>query len=330
MATTGRRDGVLLMALGLLVAACTWWCDTRQQAARIESGGSVLASWGFARPGSPTASPPGSMTNRLGMSLVLVPAGRFTMGSRDSDPAREDDETPHRVQLTDPFYLGVHEVTVGQFRRFVESTGYRTEGEEDPKGSLAWSVGIRQFQRHPRYTWRDAGFAQTDDHPVVLVSWNDAMAFCHWLQAVEGRPYRLPTEAEWEWACRAGTDTRFWIGDSATELYQVARVSGEGHEDGRGGPINGTAPVGRGAANGFGLYDMHGNVWEWCADWYGRDFYAHSPAVNPRGPARGKERVLRGGAFDQRPHRARSANRAHNAPFYRDYATGFRVALDVR
>ena len=142
-------------------------------------------------------------TNSLGMQLVLIPPGVFWMGSSQSDSYRKDDELPqHRVRITRPFYFGMCEVTVGEFRRFVEAKAYQTDAERDGQGGFGWDG--KAFVQKPAYTWLNAGFPQTDDHPVVNVSWNDAVAFCQWLAQEEKRAYRLPTEAEWEYACRAG------------------------------------------------------------------------------------------------------------------------------
>ena len=155
---------------------------------------------------------------------------------------------------------------------FVRETNYKTEAERD--------------------NWRNAGFPQTDEHPVVNVSWNDAVAFCDWLSQKERRTYRLATEAEWEYACRAGTTTLFSSGDDPKSLVEVANLGGmdDGHRF--------TAPVGSLRANAFGLHDMHGNVWEMCADWFAADYYARSPETDPTGPSNGSQRVERGQTWD--------------------------------
>ena len=213
------------------------------------------------------------ITNSIGMKLTLIPAGTFLMGSPDSDKNAHDDEKPqHRVRITRPFYLGVYEVTRGQFRRFVDDSGYQTEAEKDGKGGCGWNEDAKKFEQNPRYTWLNPGFEQTDLHPVVNVSWNDAVAFAEWLGRKEGRTYRLPTEAEWEYACRAGTTTLYFPGDDAEALAEVGNVADatarEKYPDWtyaiavRDGFVY-TAPVGRYRLNAWGLHDMHGNVWEW-------------------------------------------------------------------
>ena len=129
------------------------------------------------------------------------------------------------MRITQPFYLGVHEVTRGQFRRFVDEAGYQTEAEKDGKGGWGWNEETKKFEQNPRFTWQNPGFEQTDEHPVVNVSWNDAVAFIAWLSRKEGKTYRLPTEAEWEYACRAGTTTRYSCGDDPEGLAAVGNVA---------------------------------------------------------------------------------------------------------
>src|SRR5581483_3890845 len=158
-------------------------------------------------------------------------------------------------------------------------------------------------------TWRTPGFPQDDDHPVVCVSWNDAAAFCAWLTRAAGRVYRLPTEAEWEYACRAGTTTPFHFGES----LGPAEANIDGAQPYGGAPPGpsrgGTTRVGSYPANGFGLHDMHGNVYEWCGDWYDPGYYAVSDGRDPRGPASGSERCVRGGAWNTAAVRCRSGCR---------------------
>ena len=155
------------------------------------------------------------IVNSLGMQLAYIPAGKFGMGSPKDEPGRKDEERRHEVRLTREFYLGVHEVTVGQFRAFVRESGYKTDSDKDGKGS--WGITPNgKFERDAKYDWKGPGFDQGDDHPVVDVSWNDAKAFCTWLSVKEGKSYRLPTEAEWEYACRAGTRTAYSFGDRSS------------------------------------------------------------------------------------------------------------------
>ena len=295
-----------------------------------------------------SSSLPKTITNSIGMKLNLIPAGEFQMGSnisaeeverrfKDFDAEAEyyNNEHPqHRVRISKPFYLGVYEVTVGQFRQFVSSADYKTEAESDGEGGSGWNESAGKFEgRDPKYNWRNAGFAQTDSHPVVNVTWNDAVAFCDWLSAKEGAQYRLPSEAEWEYACRAGTKTLYYSGDDPESLAQVGNVA-----DGtarakystwktisnRDGYVF-TAPAGRFEPNSFGLHDMHGNLWEWCNDWYGDQYYETSPSFDPGGPASGSSRVLRGGSWNREPDLVRSAYRSRFEPDLRLGSVGFRV-----
>jgi formylglycine-generating enzyme len=255
---------------------------------------------------------------------------------KKTDYLFQDEYPRHRVRITRPFYLGACPVTVGQFRQFVRDSGYKTEAQRDGKGGWGYNPRTGKCEgRDPKYNWLNPGFPQTDAHPVVNVTWNDAVAFCRWLGRQEGRTYRLPTEAEWEYACRAQTTTRYWSGDDPDQLAATANVRPDARrrtafphvqeivmpKDARF-----TVPVGSFAPNGFGLYDMHGNVWQWCADWYGKDYYARSPADDPTGPDSGARRVRRGGAWNSFPLYARAAFRNWNSPTSRCVNLGFRVA----
>ena len=277
---------------------------------------------------------PRIQVNSLGMNLLLIPGGKFVMGSPKSEEDRLDEELPHEVEITQPFYLGKHEVTVGQFKAFVKDTNYRTEAEKDGKGGKAFNG--KEFVQKPEFTWKSLHFTQSDDHPVTVVSWNDAVAFCAWLSKKEDKTYRLPTEAEWEYACRGGTKTRFGAGDKDIDLKAAGNIAdatlkmkwkeavwATNWDDGF--PF--TAPVGQFRPNDFGLYDMHGNVWEWCSDWYGEDYYGKSPKQDPQGPLSGKQRVERGGAWSTQPKFCRSAFRDFHEPEYRSDCVGFRVAV---
>jgi formylglycine-generating enzyme required for sulfatase activity len=302
----------------------------------------------------PGDRPGHEITSSIGIRLREIPAGEFLMGSPDSDASASFDEKPqHRVRISRPFYLGVNEVTVGQFRRVVEASGYRTEAEKDGTGSFGWSVEKPMFEQNPIYTWRNPGFTQTEEHPVVNVTWNDAIAFCNKLSALEGlKPYyptgsgipaggdgyRLPTEAEWEYACRAGTTTRYQGGDDPLTLLVVANtadatlqaivprgIAALKEPDG----FAYTAPVGQFLPNAFGLHDMLGNVWEWCYDAYEDLYYARSSAVDPIGPPGGVRRVKRGGGWQGNPASARSAIRSSSLPDRRWSLLGFRVARGI-
>ena len=307
---------------------------------------------------SETKEPPKKLAVDLGggvkMELVLIPAGEFMMGSKESaeetaaffkknygegflrGTAYEAERPLHRVRITKPFYLGTYHVTRGQFRRFVADTGYKTDAEKGYRpGAWGWDPDKKKFGFNAKYSWRNVGFEQTDEHPVLCVSWNDAVAFCEWLSRKEGKTYRLPTEAEWEYACRAGTTTRYYSGDDPETLAKVGNVADAAVKakfpdwkytiKANDGYVF-TAPGGKFKPNAFGLYDMHGNAWQWCADWYKADYYAASPADNPTGPDSGNGRVLRGGSWDDRPDDSRSAVRGGVTPVERSCSAGFRVA----
>lgn len=238
--------------------------------------------------------------NSIGMTLRLVPPGEFLMGSSQQEIdglLREADDTmrprilaegpQHTVRMTRPFYIGIHEVTVGQFGTFVQATGFRTYAETRRKKS--------------EFNWKNVDFEQTDEHPVVYVNWDDAVAFCQWLSTSEGHLYRLPSEAQWEYACRAGSHGRWCFGDDPEQLDQFAWSDGEGPRH----------VVGGKRANGFGIYDMHGNAIERCQDWFAADYYGVAPTDDPEGPATGTMRVTRSG-FGLLSAPARSALRSEN------------------
>lgn len=242
------------------------------------------------------------------LRFVWIPPGRFRMGSPATEEGRFDDEAQHEVELTQGFYLSIHEVTNGQYRRFKEdhdSGAYQGE-------SLAGAT-----------------------QPAVMVSHEAATAYVGWLSGRGGNErYRLPTESEWEYACRAGTTTSRWWGEDESGARGRASVLGPSSkrkfdyswesfsfDDGH----HVTSPAGTFAANSWGLYDMLGNVWEWCSDWYGP--YPTGVVRDPQGATSGDARVLRGGSWYDYPRRVRSADRGRYAPGNRYDNVGFRVVL---
>jgi formylglycine-generating enzyme required for sulfatase activity len=213
-----------------------------------------------------------------------------------------------------------------------------TDTEKDKKLlAWGWDAEKKQFSNDEKYSWRNTGFEQTDEHPVVNVTWNDAVAFCTWLGKKEGTTYRLPTEAEWEYAYRAGSTTRYPSGDDPTTLEKVGKLADRTDAAVRATIPDWkymirasdnyvfTSPVGKSKPNAFGLYDMYGNAFQWCADWYGDTFYAVSPAGDPTGPDSGTQRVIRGGTWNFSPLGARSAERCWTEPDSRNCSAGFRV-----
>jgi formylglycine-generating enzyme required for sulfatase activity len=252
--------------------------------------------------------------NNVTLKLIRIKPGTFLMGSPADEEGRAKDEIQHEVTISEGFYIGIHEVKVGQFAAFVKDSGHKTEAEKE-----GWSRGWGDagWGKVSGSSWRKPGFAQTDDHPVACVSWNDAKAFCDWLSRRAQRTVRLPTEAEWEYACRAGNKARFSFGDASMRDHVWCRDNSE----------DTSHPAGQKRPNAWGLYDMHGNVWEWCSDWYGE--YPRGAVRDPAGLAHGESRMLRGGSWNNvEPHVFRSAYRNREAPDNRAIDIGFRICLD--
>jgi formylglycine-generating enzyme required for sulfatase activity len=292
------------------------------------------------------AGEPLEFTNALGMKFILIPPGTFTMGSPADEQGRKDDERQHTVTLTRGFYLGQHEVTVGQFRKFVEATRYVTDIEKNGGGHAHDARAV--WEHHPGTSWRKPGYAgpheQQGDHPVVHVSHADARAFCAWLDkaAKTGDPpfargYALPTETQWEWACRAGSGTRFCWGDDEDTGGKVANVGDQSlkrvhpewprsimpMDDGHAF----VAPVGSYRANAFGLCDMLGNVWEFCGSRHGS--YRDEPATDPGDLGDKESFSVRGGGWSNVAADCRSATRNADPPHFGHSNLGFRVAIPL-
>jgi formylglycine-generating enzyme required for sulfatase activity len=270
------------------------------------------------------AKPPKTITNSLGMQLVLIPVGHFKMGSTDAErevilgiygetefPDWLKAEKPrHEVVITKAFYMGAHEVTQAQYQKIIGKNpswfSHGANGDGAVKGMT------------------------TDEFPVDSVNWHDAVEFCQKLTVLEKnkgheRMYRLPTEAEWEYAGRAGTSSPFHYGaslSSAQANFDGNKPYGQAR---KGQFLERTCKVGSYKPNNFGLYDMHGNVWEWCYDWYDIRYYQKSVKKDPSGPTSGEYRVLRGGSCFSPGDCCRSAYRVRFKPNHRSFYTGFRV-----
>ncbi len=314
--------------------------------------------------------------NSVGIRLTLIPPGEFLMGSTPEQAAAakkmgEDDTTPptdpyyarladempqHRVMIRQPFWMGTTEVTVTQFRKFVEASKYVTEAERygfGNSGDRVLTGAVKEANKGK--DWKTPRYPIQDDMPVTEITWNDACAYCAWLSEQEGirpsyRPdgkggwivagslrepspepaqangtrsvpttlgYRLPTEAEWEYACRAGTTTQYSFGDDKSQLDQYGWFfKNAGYR---------AQPVAIKLPNPFGLFDMHGNAQELCQDWFNGRWYEKSPPQDPQGPSGGTARVIRGGSWYHYPSVSRSAVRGGTTPSYRLDFYGFRI-----
>jgi formylglycine-generating enzyme required for sulfatase activity len=249
-----------------------------------------------------------------GIEFIWIPKGSFMMGSPATEEDRRTNEKQHRVNLTQGYWLGATEVTKGQFKQFVRATAYKTTAEKE--GSC-W-IYDGEWQNKSGYSWKNLGFSQSDDHPVACVSRHDAKTYIKWLnQQGQGR-FSLPTEAQWEYAARAGTTTAYSFDNDASQLGDYAWYKKNSGKK--------TQPVASKKPNPWGLYDMHGNVWEWTADWYDRT----SPSgttTDPTGGNSGSTRVIRGGGWNATAQYLRSAFRYFGSPGYRNYYIGFRLLL---
>jgi formylglycine-generating enzyme required for sulfatase activity len=339
MRSSRRRRGRLELSLRLLAAlaavlALTWgkiseWtCDFGTD----PNGDAVYRrAAGWSRIDPSDGSPP-RLRNSLDMELAFIPSGRYIMGSPSSQEFRQPDEWPHRVEIVRPFYLGVCEVTVEQFGRFAEAAGYRTELERADRPAHRATAILDGLICEPEYSWRTPGFTQQGDHPVVAVTWGDATAFCQWLSRCEGCRYRLPTEAEWEWACRAGQNTLAaaagLLEPDTANLRQTQAAAHRGADPSWFDGYRFTAPVGVFRPDALGLHDMLGNVKEWCGDRYEVDYYRQADTRDPQGPSTGSARAIRGASFVSLPNDARPANRGYMQADLAYYDLGFRVVLE--
>ncbi len=235
-------------------------------------------------------------------NMVYIPAGPFQMGSDDKE-AKKDEKPRHTVVL-DAFYIDIHEVSNLRYKAFIDATGHPA-----PYVDAQWAEP---------FNWKGATFPEDKgDYPVVLVSWHDAVRFAEWA----GK--RLPTEAEWEKAARSGLVNKTYPYGDDIKFEHASYFKGY---------IRGKKmyPIGKHEPNAFGLYDMAGNVWEWCRDWYGEEYYSKSPEKNPQGPPEGFYRVYRGGSWINDVKYLRCAYRGKNTPDYQSHTVGFRCALSAK
>ncbi len=334
------RTGVFL-AVAVLLAISLWVIFSGPR--ETSSAAAITTASGRQTQTAAVPELPAALSLDLGggvsLDLVLVKKGEFLMGSPAADTEAFEEEKPqHPVEISRDFYLGKFAVTRGQFARFVKEAAYKTEAEQDGFGSDGYNEKTNEMEeRKPVYTWANPGFPQTDAHPVVNVTWNDAQVFCTWLRKTTGQYVGLPTEAEWEFACRAGTTTRYFTGDDPGSLQGFANVQDltlkakrirktenwsyfnfhDGHVF--------TAPVGSFQANGWKLYDVTGNVRQWCAD--GMRKYTSARVSDPRGPTEKNARILRGGSWNAAPGACRCADRIQYQYAGRSADAGFRIAV---
>lgn len=288
---------------------------------------------------------PGETRSFAGIEMVWITAGSFSMGSPANEQGRDSSEKQHDVTLTKGFWMGKCEVTNAQFDAFVKEAGYVTTAEKAAEKAATDAKSPKEAKKAKAAvaTWRTPMIQQKtsgkwEDNPVVVVSWEDAKAYCDWLAKKTGSAYTLPTEAQWEYACRAGTTTPFSFGETITTDqanycgkwgYPVIKDEAGKLIESSSGKLGDyrktTLPVGSLKSNAWGLYDMHGNVCEWCQDAYGE--YSNDAAKDPTGPASGAKRVLRGGSWLIDPTRCRSAYRLSFAPTSVYNYVGFRLVM---
>ncbi len=283
-------------------------------------------------------------SDKISFDMVLIPAGSFRMGSPANEAGRKDDEGPQHEVRIDNFYLCTTEATIEIFMAYYQETVSAKRDfittQESQKETEKSDTGVDAITG-PTPVYGDMTMGYENQHPAMGMTWHNAMTFCRWLSKKTGKEYRLPTEAEWEYACRAGATNAFGVGNDSEKLKDVAWYEATADSE--------TSAVGRKEANAWGLYDMLGNVREWVSDFYSPDAYkqaaAKAPAVNPKGPETGQVHVARGGDYSCPPEELRCAARAFEEKWWRSGdpqipkskwwlpemdIIGFRVACSVK
>ena len=325
-AEKARREKAEQQRTALQARAAAAYRSEQERSRAEQAARSQAETEAQAAPAPPVADPEGVLRDRFidgsgkGPELVLIPSGRFQMGSTEADRKKAlaagtqqawvERETPqHWVGIEQPFAMGRFPVTVGQWRQFVRASGWQAHGEVN---------------------WAQPGFRQTEDHPVVGVTWYDAQQYVTWLGAQTGQTYRLPSEAEWEYACRAGTKTAFSFGDGIDTSLANYDGNYSYHGSPKGEYRQGTSQLGVFAPNPWGLYDMHGNVWEWVQDVV-HDNYEGAPATGAAWEEGGDQgrRILRGGSWLYNPRYLRAALRNGFSAVLSNDIVGFRVARNI-
>jgi formylglycine-generating enzyme required for sulfatase activity len=253
--------------------------------------------------------------------LIKVPAGSFMMGGSSKDPFAKPREFPNRkVTFYESFWIGKYEITVGQFRAFVIKTNYKTLAERSEAGGWKSGRSTSWGEQNKDFIWKNPGYAYSEQHPVTLIAYEDAVAYCDWLSSETGKKYRLPTEVEWEYACKAATESVFCFDRNNRDEY-----SWSGYNS---GATSAPHPVGLRRPNPWGVHDMVGNIREWCLDWFAEDSYKTPFEEQPRGPGTGEFRVIRGASFLDRELFMRSSHRGYLAPDLALNNQGFRVMCE--
>lgn len=278
----------------------------------------VVAQTGSAVAQTESATMLVSLEPNINVELVWVAPGTFLQGSPETELGREPDEIQHRVTISKGFYIGKYPITIEQFQSFVNQTRYKTEAERGTSGGFGWNG--QDLVQSPEFDWRNPGYPSSTSHPVTIITLEDAQAFCKWLSSKSKMKVQLPTESQWEFACRAGSQERTYAGDTDEHIDEIAWTK-----------VNalGAQAVGGKKPNSLGIFDMCGNVSEWCLDIFGR-----YPATSQTDPVATKpdageklRNVLRGGSWNRDRRRARSAARFRSDPKSRNADIGFRVVV---